>query len=68
LRLYGSRCQIVAEPSSTTTNFTPTTPTEEETISVDADTSFVSPLIGASTVKDFLIFLSDFVPKESWCF
>jgi hypothetical protein len=54
--------EIVAEPSSTTTNFTPT---EEETISVDADTSFISPLIGASTVKEFLIFLSDLTDASS---
>jgi hypothetical protein len=57
--------EIAAEPSSTTTNFTPTTPTEEETISVDADTSFISPLIGASTVKEFLMFLSDLTDASS---
>jgi hypothetical protein len=51
--------EIVAESSSTNTNFTPSIPTEEETISVDANTSFISPLIGASTVREFLMFLSD---------
>jgi hypothetical protein len=57
--------EIVADPSSTTTNFTPTTITEEETISVDANTPFISPLIGASTVREFLMFLSDLIDALS---
>jgi hypothetical protein len=57
--------KIVAEPYATTTSITPTTITEEETISVDADISFISPLIGASTGREFLMFLSDLTDASS---
>jgi hypothetical protein len=57
--------EIIAEPSSTTTNYTPTINTEEKTISVDVDTLVISPLIGASTVRDFLMFLSGLTDASS---
>jgi hypothetical protein len=57
--------KFVAEPYAPTTSITPTTITEEETISVDADISFISPLIGASTGREFLMFLSDLTDASS---